>query len=161
MAGPVTLTLDPQLSARAHALARAREFSIQQLLKDALRSEIVRAQTPAKTPNRADERLVARLQRLLAPDMATAQGWADLHARLARHGVELRPAGGGLTLHRKPGGQRLCKASELGFAYARLVRRFGAPMPGHPHRMDHLRPITDTAPPPSQDDGDLEVIERV
>jgi len=67
MAEPVTPPLYRQLS--AHALARACEISIQQLLKDALRSEIVRAQTTAKTPNRADARLVACVQRLLAPDM--------------------------------------------------------------------------------------------
>ena len=52
-------------------------------------------------------------------------------------GFELRPAGGELTLHDAEG-TRLCKSSELGFAYARLVKRFAAPMPGHLHKMAHL-----------------------
>ncbi|MFT4959961.1 MAG: hypothetical protein ACI92Z_001038 [Paracoccaceae bacterium] len=49
-------------------------------------------------------------------------------------GYALREAGGGLALHSHPEGVRMCKASELGHAYASLMRRFGAPFPTHSHR---------------------------
>lgn len=134
----ITLSLDATLLRAARDVALAREITIQQLLKDALKTELARLQRAAKTPNRADERLVARLQRLLAPDMVDATGWRDIQTRLALRGYELRPAGGGLALHDTFNGARICKSSELGFAYSRLVRRFGTPMPGHPHRMAHI-----------------------
>ena len=65
--------------------------------------------------------------------MALAEDWPDLALCLAEEGYELRPAGGGLTLHRRPCGTRLCKASELGFPYRALVKRFRRGMPGHPY----------------------------
>lgn len=131
----ITLQLAPETHAALMNLAAAHDVSPGQAMRELLQREL--SQRPAKRPNRAGEQLVARLQRLLAPTMASATCWADLQARLVRQGYQLRPAGGGLTLH-DAGGARLCKSSELGFAYSRLVRTFGAPMPGHPHRMQHL-----------------------
>jgi len=133
----LSIKLPADLVADLRALALERDESVGHVVRDILR-KTTRAGPPAKTPNRADERLVARLQRLLAPDMASATSWDDIQARLARHGFTLRPAGGGLTVHARASGERLCKSSELGFAYSRLVRKFQAPMPGHPHRMPHL-----------------------
>lgn len=127
-------------------------MSVDHLLRDLIRKELKRAAN-AKTRNCADERLVARLQRLLAPTMADATGWSDVQDRLARLGFTLRPSGGGLTVHRLPGGERLCKSSEIGFAYARLARRFGAPMPGHPHRLRHV--LGSSGPEDMPDDFDL------
>ena len=140
-------------------LARRRDQTPGQIMRDLLAAELSRK--PAKTPNRADERLVARLQRLLAPVMAEAQDWPGLAEALYREGFEIRPAGGGLTLHELPSGRRLCKSSELGFAYSRLVRRFGAPMPGHPHQMRHIlgRGRALSLGAPTRDDADFDLIE--
>ena len=66
--------------------------------------------------------------------MAEATSWDGLARRLKDLGYELRPAGRGLPLYDTEG-IRLCKSSEPGFAHARLVTRFSAAMPGHPHRM--------------------------
>ena len=70
-----------------------------------------------------------------------------------RNCADERPAGGGLALHRLTTGDRLCTSSEIGFAYSRLVKRFGAPMPGHPHTMRHL--LGPAAPEEVDDDFDL------
>jgi len=146
------LKLPRHLIGDLNDLAKAHDATPGQILRDLLERELKRHKN-AKTPNRADEQLVARFQRLLARDIAAATSWSDLDHRLARKGCVLRPAGGGLVLHRLQDDRRICKASELGFAYAQLVRRFGAPMPGHPHRMAHL--FT-----PGKVRGDFEVIER-
>ena len=45
----------------------------------------------------------------------------------------LREAGGGLALHHSVDGARVCKASELGHSYSKLMRRFREPFPGHAH----------------------------
>ena len=130
----VTFRLPPEAVEGLRRLAADRDVTPGQVVRDLLKREIGRK---AKRSDRADEPLVARLQRLLAVPMADATSWSDLNNRLGRAGFQLRPAGGGLTLHDAQGA-RLCKSSELGFAYSRLVKRFGCPMPGHPHKMAHI-----------------------
>ena len=128
----VTLKLPRQLLSEAGSVAAAQDVTIGHLVRHLLAKEVERRLNP-KTSNRADEGLLAALQALLAKDMAEATGWDDLAERLARHGYELRPAGGGIVLHKKSCGTRVCKGSELGFAYRTLVQRFQTGMPGHPH----------------------------
>jgi hypothetical protein len=153
----VTFAMPPRMVEALERLGRDTDQTPGQVIRDLVARELGRRDR-AKTPNRADEPLVARLQRLLAADMASATGWADLAARLALKGYEVRPAGGGLTLHDRATGARLCKSSELGFAYSRLVRKFRRPMPGHPHRMQHI--LNDIAAGVSPDgDDDLILIE--
>lgn len=123
---------DPMLRA-ASDIARQRDISIGQLVRSALDAEIKRRTSPAKTPNRADEQLLASLRRLLARDLAVADSWEALKQTLADKGFAFHEAGGGLALHSHPDGGRLCKASELGYAYGDLMRRFGRPFPGHGH----------------------------
>lgn len=148
----LTIRLAPRDLAALQGLAAQEGVSVDHIIRGLVSREIRRANN-AKTRNCADERLVARLQRLLAPTMAGATSWNGLQDRLARVGFSLRPAGGGLTVHRLPGGARLCKSSEIGFAYSRLARRFGAPMPGHPHRLRHV--LGPPGPVDMSDDFDL------
>ncbi|WP_136439627.1 hypothetical protein [Pacificoceanicola onchidii] len=115
----------------AAQMARERDITVGQLVRNLLASEISRRKN-ARPPNRADEQLVAPLRARLAPVIAEAQGWDTLQSRLAAMNFEFRAAGGGLALHRL-NGERLCKASELGFSYSRLIERFRAPFPGHSH----------------------------
>ena len=123
---------EPMLRAAA-ALSREADISVGQLVRVALEAEIRRRSKVAKTPNRADEQLLASLRRLLATDMVEARSWEALNRRLADKGFALREAGGGLALHSHPEGRRLCKASELGNSYSTLMKRFGTPFPGHSH----------------------------
>lgn len=143
---PVTFLLPEPLLRAADDLAQARDISLGAVIRAALSAELRRANLPAKTPNRADERLVDPLRALLAVDFGEARDWPDLQARLAAKGFALREAGGGLALHDHPGGTRLCKASELGHAYASLMRRFGAPFPGHGQSWLTQRILQDKAP---------------
>jgi hypothetical protein len=144
----VTISLGKTLHAAARDLARMQDISFGQLLRDALAREIARAERGARPPVRADERLVAPLRARLAPILAGAPTWSVLLDRLRREeGVTLVEAGGGLAVLSYPGRQRLCKASELGFSYARLMRRIGAPFPGHSHawlfeRAGHGEPLS-------------------
>ena len=151
----VTLKLSRRLLNDAGSVAAARDVTIGHLVRELLKKEVDR-RLNAKTPNRADETLVAALQALLAKDMAEAKGWLDLSLRLARHGYELRPAGGGLTLHKISCGTRVCKASELGFAYRTLVKRFRSAMPGHPQGALGLS----FASQPAVEETEFDVIER-
>ena len=149
----IEILLNDDLYRAANALAARRDISVGQLVRDLLAREITRARN-AKPPVRADERLLAPLRARLADDLAHARDWPDLERRLTAKGYALRAAGGGLALHDLPGGRRLCKASELGFSYARLMRRFGAPFPGHSHTWLAERLLS-----PAPRDEDCEVIE--
>ncbi|SIO15629.1 hypothetical protein [Vannielia litorea] len=123
----------PTLAALMDA-AQRDDISVGQLLRDAVRRELHRRHATAKTPQRADERLVAGLATLLAPAFAEAESWSQLASLLRLRGHELRPAGGGLAVHHISDGRRICKASELGQAYSTLIRRFQSPFPGHSQR---------------------------
>lgn len=73
------------------------------------------------------------LSAYLAHDFAYATDWGDLQDVLRAKGYELAERGGGLILQTVEG-ERLCKASEIGHPYSKLMKRFGAPFPGHAHR---------------------------
>ena len=147
----IKIGMSPEMARAAAELARERDISLGQLVRDLVAKEISRARA-AKPPVRADERLVAPLRARLAGDLANARDWDDLDRRLRAKGYVLRPAGGGLALHDWPGDRRICKASELGFSYSRLMRRFGAPFPGHGHSWLAERML---GVPPADADGDV------
>ena len=126
----ITLTLPDPLLRAARDVAADREVSLQHLLRDALAGEVARAHRKAKSPVRADERMLAMLRARLAPDFGLALGWADLFERLHKRGVTIREAGGGLAVFSLTTGVRLCKASDMGASLGQLARRFGAPFPG-------------------------------
>ncbi|MDB2407999.1 ribbon-helix-helix protein, CopG family [Jannaschia sp.] len=127
----VPIRLPEDMVAALRALAAREDVTPGQIIRRAIARELER-EAKAKTPNRADERLVASLQSLLAPDIAAARSWPDLNARLAVHGYRMDAAGGGVALFVR-GGAKVCKGSELGVSYRTLVRRFGRALPGHPH----------------------------
>ncbi|RBI85542.1 hypothetical protein DRV85_07315 [Rhodosalinus halophilus] len=137
------LRLPPDYVAALDPIAHAEDVSRGQVIRDAIRRDLKRREK-AKTPVRADERLVAPLRALLAEDFAYARDWSDLQSRLAAKGYRLQEAGGGLALHALDG-RRLCKGSELGYGYALLVRKFGAPLPGHAHRAAAARALSPPA----------------
>ncbi|GHG83485.1 hypothetical protein [Pseudodonghicola xiamenensis] len=74
------------------------------------------------------------LRALLAKDFANARDWQELQDRLHRRGYALREAGAGLALVHASTGERVAKASDLGYSYARLLSRLKTPFPGHSHR---------------------------
>ena len=113
-------------------IAAEDDVSVGQIVREFIDREL-RRRAEAKTPVRADERLVAPLRALLADDFAYARDWSELQTRLSHNGYVLCEAGGGLALHDLASGRRLCKGSELGFGYASLMRKFMAPFPGHSH----------------------------
>ncbi|MFN3970004.1 MAG: hypothetical protein ACK4L4_01350 [Gemmobacter sp.] len=124
--------LAPETWAALEKVARETDQTVGAILREAVERDL-RRRAPAKTPVRADERLVAPLRALLAEDLAFSTGWNDLSQRLAAKGFVLREAGGGLVLHRLADDARLCKGSELGYSYTALMKRFGRPFPGHRH----------------------------
>ena len=129
----ITLRLPAPMLAAVKAAARDDDASVGQIIRAAITRDLHRRET-AKTPVRADERLVGPLRALLAEDFAFAKSWDDLFDRLRAKGYRLAEAGGGLVLQDHATGQRLCKGSELGHGYAQLLRKFEAPYPGHAHR---------------------------
>ena len=128
----IPVKLPPDLIHVAEMMAQEEDITLGHLVRRLLSKEVSRRKN-ARPPIRADEQLIAPLRARLAPVIANANTWDDLKTRLAVHDIALREAGGGLAVHRLSNGQRLCKASELGFAYSRLIKRFNAAFPGHSH----------------------------
>ncbi|MCX7565696.1 hypothetical protein OS189_05010 [Sulfitobacter sp. F26169L] len=69
---------------------------------------------------------------MLCRQFTAARNWPDLINRLAIEGMELRPTGAEIGIHIAATGRHLCNGSAVGAPYAQLVKRFGAPLPGHP-----------------------------
>lgn len=132
----VTLKLPRDLLSGAQRVATARDVTIGHMVRQLLKREVERQLSEGRKSG-TDVRLLAALSALLAQDMAEARDWGDLAERLRPHGYELRPAGGGVVLYKSSCGTRVCKGSELGFSYGDLVKRFGVPMPSHPHSLAH------------------------
>lgn len=134
---PETLTLKlPQATLTAlRRIAADDDVSVGQVIRAAIARDLTR-RSQAKTPVRADERLVAPLRALLADDFAYAKTWGELQSRIAAKGYGLAESGGGLILFDRLSGARMCKGSELGYGYASLLRRFMTPFPDpSPRRM--------------------------
>lgn len=112
-------------------IASEEGVGVDHVLNGAIRRDLFRRIRKTVVP--ADEQTVAPLRALLADDFAFAQGWTDLQNRLRAKGYSLRENGAGLALHKSACGTRMCKASELGNSYARLMRRFLTPFPSHSH----------------------------
>ena len=129
----VTLQLPAAMLAALKIAAENDDVSVGQIIRDAIIRDLQRREK-AKTPVRADERLVAPLRALLADDFAYARDWNDLFGRLRAKGFRLGESGGGLILLDHATGERICKGSELGHGYAQLLRKFNAPFPGHAHK---------------------------
>jgi len=108
------------------------------LLRQAVNRDLHR-RNRAKKAVRPDERLVAPLRALLAEDLAYATGWQDLQRRLLTKGYRLQESGGGLILVRSTTGERIVKASDLGYSHARLMQRFQTPFPGLRKRFAQVR----------------------
>ncbi len=143
----IILKLSETTFAALSSVAKAEDVSIGQVIRDAINRDLSRREK-AKTPVRADERLVAPLRALLADDFAYARDWDDLMHRLRKKGYRLAEAGGGLILQNHASGQRLCKGSELGYSYTQLLRKFDAPFPGHAHNalLNRIRYETSSSP---------------
>lgn len=128
----VSIQLSAEMIAALREIARCEDATPGAIIRDAIKRDLFR-RTRAKSARRADEQLVAPLRALLADDFAYAGNWDELQIRLRRKGYQLREAGGGLALHDLQG-NRVCKGSDLGFSYTRLMQRLRAPFPGHSHR---------------------------
>ena len=126
-----TLKLSEPMLRAACDLARMRDQTVGQIVRDALGAEIRRARRSGPTPDHPD---AAQARDVLSQDLSAARDWRDLADRFAAKGYSLRPAGGGLALFSHPDGVRLCKASDLGQSCGDLMRRFGSPFPDHPQR---------------------------
>lgn len=74
----VIFRLSEPMIASALRLAQARDATLGQIVRDALSAEIRRCSRNAKTPNRAEEQLLAPLRVLLASDFARAKSWPEL-----------------------------------------------------------------------------------
>lgn len=128
------LDLPEPLFAALSEAAAERGRSLPEELRHRLRKSLPPDPCAVTRSGRTEERLLAPVRARVAADIGQATGWDDLQSRMRAKGYIFRERGGGLALHRLSDGERLCKGSEIGAAYADLMRRFRAPFPGHSHR---------------------------
>ena len=131
----MTLSLPTELVGLLQLMAVDRDAPVDRLVRGMLDREAARLKRDHDT-REAREHRIARLRLLLTPDMRRATGWAELQARLALYGVELRDGAAGLALHDLITGEPLCPSAALGFGARDLAARFGGSLPD---RLDATR----------------------
>ncbi len=146
----VDVKLKSELADAARMLAQERGVTVSQLLRDLVTREINMTHR-ARPTETAQKQMVQSLKDRLLPDFTQAKSWSDLTARLKIRGYCLIAAGGGLALHSRDNGRRVCKASELGFAYRQLIKQMGEAFPGHPHAWVAQRVLSQPVVPGQRD----------
>ncbi|SMY08339.1 hypothetical protein [Flavimaricola marinus] len=147
----VTVHLPESLLCAAEAMAHGEAISVAQLVRQALAGKVGHdAQA-----DQAHLHRVLSLKGRLTGEFTAARSWSDLQSRLRAKGYLLIEAGGGLTLATAGDETALCRASELGFDIATLIRKFGTGFPGARHAWlsDRLHTGDDEA------DDDFDVID--
>jgi hypothetical protein len=131
----VDVKMQAELADAARMLARERDITVGQLMRDLVTREVSNTHKPVRQSERPDSTTSSDLGMLRARvvhDFSEAQTWTDLERRLRDKGYCLITTGGDLVLHGHASGRRLCKLSDLGFSHSKLVRQMGASFPGHP-----------------------------
>jgi len=100
-----------------------------------------------------------RLKHSLEPVFGSSPSWETLITRLRRRGFVLRPMGTGTAIYTYPDDRHVCNTATIGYRYRALVRKFNAPMPGHPHGAKWVSEIIEQDAP-EFDFPEFEVIER-
>lgn len=126
----VTFKLPLDVIARLERIAHDEDVSVGQVIREAVERDFHRREVFAAQP-RTPPPLLRPIRDATQEAFLKADGWRDLRTRLVEAGYTLREAGGGLALHDAITGRFLCRSSEIGFGYPALMRRFGAPFPGH------------------------------
>ena len=124
----VTLRLPRALLSDAQRLAHTRGITVGEMIRQYLEHETT------KPPETRAEKTV----RLTTPIFETARDWQELIHLLHQAGYALKPQGTGVSLYDARTDTYLCNASKTGFKYRKLVKRYRAVMPGHPHGARHL-----------------------
>jgi len=126
--GTMTMKLPLPTHSALAALAEEQKVSVGQIIRVAIDREI-RRRTKSKLPEKADARLFEHLQARLGEDFQSSENWQTLQKRLSGKGYRLRESGGGLDLTDRATGNHLCKTSDLGYEYSKLLRKFRSPFP--------------------------------
>jgi len=121
-------------------LAVETDMSVGQLVREALQRFLAEVwahtgeeqNVDTSTPS-PDDSVLERCRQAVRQALSLASDWKTMQGILATNGYEYRALGGGLTMFDTTDGRYLCKASDVGPGYSKLIKRFRAPFPGHPH----------------------------
>lgn len=122
----ILLRLPQKVAADARIYAQAQDVTlddlIRQLLFRVLAADAITAKSSPKTGN--DQ---------LADVLTRAGSWNDLERQLRLLGYYLKSAGAGMAIYKCGNDRFVCNTATVGYRYRSLAKRFGGPMPGHPH----------------------------
>jgi hypothetical protein len=111
-----------RLSELCAGLEQKHGFDIDNHMPERTRAENVSATIET---SRGVESLLTWARRELAPGMATATDWQDLHRRLAERGCTIRPRGNGFTVTAQNGARVRASSIDRSLSRAALEARLG------------------------------------
>ena len=139
------IQLSEEMSEKLAKRAYDRNVSVGAVIREALdqffggkRAEPAHAaprkeREPRKEQEPREERELDDTKSRFADAVEHSSNWEELVERLREKGLDIAPKGGGLVVRQSDAGTELCKASEIGFPYSRLIKRYRAGWTAHPH----------------------------
>ena len=115
----------------SHEFSLTSESSIQEVRTDP--SEQKLPEPVSIQNNDIREASLDQLRSKFSEAVDSSRSWDELQSLLRIENKELVPRGGGLILRSVSTQEAICKASELGFGYASLIKIFNDGFPGHSH----------------------------
>lgn len=125
--------LSEEMAEKLARRAYEQNVSVGTLIREAL-SEFLNEKRPVRGPvAQTSEKEVEDVRSQFVEAVERSSNWNELQEQLRAKGLDIAPKGGGLVVRRAGTNTDLCKASDIGFAYSRLIRRYRAGWPDHPH----------------------------
>jgi hypothetical protein len=127
----VKVRLSEEISDKLARRALSRGVSVGAIIREALGEFLDQVPRKSNLEPAQTNTSLGEIKSILANAVNLSTNWADLRKHLAENDLELAPKGGGLVVRSTSSDSELCKASEVGFAYSKLIERFGEGLPGH------------------------------
>lgn len=138
----VSLKLPDTLIQRLQKMARDRDVTVGQLIREAIARDL-NDDTPPEAP-----KPVAQSKPVTLGDaFVAATGWHDLIRRLRDLGVFVTESGGDLLVRALSDQSTICRSSDLGHRYMDLRKRFQSPLP-NPHPVEETERVFSTVRAP-------------
>lgn len=141
----IKVSLPGGLAESAQQIAEDNGVTLDAVIRAALRNLVERETGQVQAP-KAKERVPRLKKKYRAPQVdlekiatrmkravEVSSTWDELQHELRKDGLEVAPKGGGISIVRADTKTDVCKASQVGYAYAKLIKEFQAGMPGHSH----------------------------
>ena len=128
----LTIRIDSKSGNQLEKIALKLDTSVGEIVREAISQfvdQIEESLQEEKQNIKSNE--VLQCHEILKEVLPNVENWKGLNDQLIKYGIEYYERGGGLALRWTTDKKYICKASEVGPGYSRLIKKFNSPFPNH------------------------------